>query len=233
MYKKIELLSKEDHLNTKFSKAKDLSFARELRFAPLGLSEIKKMSCDFPVVISGGEEQEFIGIMALGSKDNYLSDKGSDIDRYIPTMMKCYPFLMVSAKQEGEENKTFRGVAIDTGSDLMGEKCEFNIFEEENKLSVEAQQKMQMTQNYDLDRNNMKRLISELKVKDLLDKRDIEIKINDNESKKILSEFYVVNKERLNKLDDETLVKWYKMGWLCTIDAHINSIDNIKLLLKK
>ena len=75
-------------------------------------------------------------------------------------------------------------------------------------------------------------IIDELKKHNLLIKRSFDIKVKENESKTILSDFYVDDKEKLYKLDDKLLVNWAKKGWLHIIEAHIESIENITKLLR-
>ena len=88
-----------------------------------------------------------------------------------------------------------------------------------------------MVQNLDKDKANSTRLINELKKYNLLDKRSFEIKIEDGSTKSLLSDFFVVNKQRLYELDDETIVKWVKNGWLFVIESHMASISQINTLL--
>jgi hypothetical protein len=232
MYKKIELLSKELHKDLTIDKLDDFSYTKGLQFASLGLSEITKMSSRLPVLISGGEKQEFVVLMSIVNSDNYFVDWTPGTATYVPALIRAYPFVMVDAKEEGSD-KNFRAIGIDTHSTCIGEDKEFKLFEQDNVPSKYAQQKMQLIQNFDKDRANASKLIQALKQFNLLDKRNFDIKTQDGENKTILSDFYVVNKERLHKLEDAVLADFVRRGWMFAIESHIDSISEIEVLLSR
>jgi len=230
MFKKVELLSKSEHKDLGFNQVDNFSFAKDIRLVSVGLSEVSKLASLLPIIISGGNEQQFVVFSALSNQDNYFSTNRCK-DIYIPMSLRGYPFTMVDAYEENNNDRKFRAVAIDTGSEYVGEDKEHKIFEKEEKLSKFAQSKIQIIQNLEQDRLNAKRLIDELKKYDLLDKRSYEIKLEDGRSKSLLKDFYVVNKEKLLKLEKDILFKWIENGWFYTIESHINSINNINTLL--
>ena len=232
MYKKIELLSKTEHKNLTIDSLTNLDFSKELRLVTLGLSEVSKLSSVLPIIISGGEEQQFVVFSALSNQDNYFTAKRCE-DIYIPMSIKSYPFVMVDSHEEGNEERKFRAVAIDAKSDFVGKSKKYKLFVEDGKLGQFAQSKVSMVQNFDKDKANSQRLITVLKEHNLLDKRSFEIKIEDGSTKSLLSDFYVVNKSRLLELDDEIIIQWVKNGWLFIIESHMKSIENINTLLNQ
>jgi len=232
MYKKVELLSKSNHKGLTLNPLKSLEFAKDIKLVTLGLSEVSKLSSLLPIIISGGETQQFVAFSGLSNQQSYFSTSRCQ-DIYIPMLLRGYPFLMVDSMQEGNEEKKFRAVAIDTESEFVGTDKNYKLFEEDGKLTKFAQSKISMVQNLDKDKANSTRLMGALKQYDLLDKRSFEIKVEDGSTKSLLSEFYVVNKEKLYKLDDEIIVKFAKNGWLFTIESHVKSIENINTLLNQ
>ena len=232
MFKKVELLSRTNHKDLTIEPLTNLDFAKETRLVTLGLSEVPKLSSILPIIISGGDEQQFVVFSALSNQDSYFtSSKCKDI--YLPMALKSYPFTMVDSYEEGNEERKFRAVAIDVGSEFVGDNKKYKLFIENGRLDKFAHSKVQMVQNLDRDKANSKKLIDELKKYNLLDKRSFEIKIEDGSTKSLLSDFFVVNKQRLFELDDEILVKWAKNGSLFAIESHINSIEQINTLLKQ
>lgn len=232
MFKKVEMLSKVDHLDLMIDEIKDFSFAKELRYAPLGLSEITKVSSRLPVLISGGEDNQFVGLMAVGSGSNYFIDWKPGHATYVPMFLRGYPFLMIDAKEEGNDKK-LRAIGVDVESDYVGKSKAHKIFEKENLPSDFAQIKLRLIQNLEKDRINASKLLSELKKNNLLDKRSFDVKLENGETKSIISDFFVVNKERLYALSDEMLLDWLKKGWMYILETHINSIPQIEVLLSK
>jgi len=230
MFKKVELLSKSEHKNLGFNQVDNFDFAKEVGLISIGLSEVSRLASLLPIIISGGDEQQFVVFSALSNQDNYFSiNRCKDI--YVPMSLRGYPFTMVDAYEENNNDRKFRAVAIDVGSEYIGEDKEYKIFEKDGKLSKFAQSKIQIIQNLEQDRLNAKKLIDELKKYDLLDKRSYEIKLEDGKSKSLLKDFYVVNKDKLLKVEKEILFKWIENGWIYVIESHINSINNINTLL--
>jgi putative transposase len=233
MFKKVEMLNKKEHLGLKLDKIDSLEFTKELKFAPLGLSEISKVATRLPVLISGKDRKEFVVLMSVLDNDNYFVDWKPGHATHIPAFIRSYPFVMVDAKEENDDSKQFRAVALDIESPYVGEDKAINIFESENVPTKEAKHKMQIVQDLDLDRQNAHMLMMELEKNDLLDERSFDIKLKDGKSKKIVKDFWVVNKEKLYNLDDETISKWAKRGWIYIIESHIESINQIQVLLSK
>ena len=231
MYKKLELLNKKDHSKLSIDKIDNHWFAKELRYAPVGLSEIAKLSSKFPVIITGGEEQHFSVVLAIGNNDNYFSLQAKYEDRrFIPAFMRAYPFLMVEAKDETND-KVFRAVAVDVESLYVGQNKEIKLFEEDGSETENLKHAITLVQTLDKDRFAADDLIKTLKEHNLLDKRDITLKVDDNEAKTIVSDFYVVNKEKLYALEDALLLEWMRKGWIYLLEKHMESIENIDLLL--
>ncbi len=230
MFKKIELLSKKDHKNLSIDKIDNYWFAKELRYAPVGLSEIAKLSTKFPLIITGGDEQHFSVLLAIGNNDNYFSIQNRYEDRrFVPAFMRAYPFLMVEAN-DGKSDKKFRAVAVDVESLYVGEDKEIKFFSEDEQESELLKRSIGIVQTLDKDRFAADELVKTLNELDLLDKRDVTLKV-ESEAKTILSDFYVVNQERLYSLDDKLLLEWMKKGWIYLLENHMRSMENIDLLL--
>ena len=70
-----------------------------------------------------------------------------------------------------------------------------------------------------------------IKSNDLLIKKDLRININ-SEEKTILSEFYIIDIQKLVQLDDETVASWARKGWMGILDAHLKSIPNFEKILR-
>ena len=228
MYKDIELLSKKAPKDLKYDADKSYEFAKDLKLVTIGYNEVKRYSSLLPIIISGGNVQEFTLFCAFPWQENiFYKEKSKLID--IPLLLRAYPFLMVDAKEEGNEKKKFRAVAIDKTA--FGADKSIPLFEND-ELSSYTKQKIKLAEELDRNRFGAKLLIDELKKHNLLIKRSFDIKVKENESKTILSDFYVVDKEKLYKLDDKLLVNWAKKGWLHIIEAHIESIENITKLLR-
>ena len=230
MFNKIELLSKTDHQGLYFTTPGDYAYASSLRFAPLALGEIPRIARNLPVMISGGDDQEFVVLMSVSDNANFYSKYwkvGSGID--VPAFINHYPFTMVNAQQEGSD-RVMRAIGVDVESAAISDSGDFLVMGEDGEPSVEVKEKLKRVQRFDQERMASQQLVQELQKHELLDKRSIDVKVAD-ESKTLLKDFLVVNRSRLYDLPESLLVDWMKKGWIFAIESHIESIENVRLLL--
>ena len=230
MFDKIELLSKQEHQGLYFTAPDDFSYASSLRFAPLALSEVAGVARNLPVMISGGDEQEFVVLMSVSDDANFFAkywQMGSGID--VPAFIKHYPFTMVNAQQEGSD-RLMRAVGVDVESPAVSDSGDFLIMGEGGEPSPEVKEKLKRLQRFEQERVAAHQLVLELKKHELLDKRSIDVKIGE-ESKTLLKDFFVVNRSRIYELPASLIVEWVKRGWMFAIESHIQSIEHVQLLL--
>jgi len=218
MYKNLELLNKKKHKNLSFNS----SYAFSEKLVPITLKEFVRYN--LPIIISGGNTQEFMLMSALPWQENIFSSKDCNI-LPLPMIYKMYPFIYVNAKDENT-NKLYKAVAIDL--DGVSENGEIKIFENDD-LSKEAKKRVNIAQEFIRLKEIEKKMIEELKRYSLLDKREFAIRIK-NENKTILKDFFVVNRERLYSLNERILKEWEERNWIFLIEYHINSINNIENL---
>jgi len=219
MFKKLVLLSKKAHKELSFAKDEKLEFAKDLKLIPLGLDEVLDFTGLLPVII---KDNEFVVVSGLPWTDSVFYNN-ENIFLKTPLILQAYPFLMVNAK-EGDKN--VKAVGIDEEALKDGIKI-FN----DNDLSEISKQKIKIAELFDKEKEKVKLLIQDLKKYDLLEKRNFEVKLEEK-SKPLLSDFYVVNREKLLKLDQEILDKWLKNGVLFLLESHMNSIKKITNLFK-
>lgn len=221
MYKNIEILDKKKHAKIKFDKIDTLEVAKNIGIVPIGVDEVMDMSTYAPVLISAAEEKEFIACTGI-SKDVTIYNK---TNIYIPRFIQGYPFLSVNVKNEKGENNTI--IAIDINKNFVGKNKTHTIFNKNEELEKDTAAKIDIIRKLNSQREISRTIIAALEEKRLLLKRDFKIKTADEE-KTILNEFYIVDREKLMKLDDETLALWARKGWIGVIDAHIKSIGNFQ-----
>ena len=225
MYKNIKILRKNETLNKKFSKADVKAKLEVSKLVPLGVGEVFEYASILPVIISGGNNNEFVLFPGLSHEKNIFTEC-----KYIkePKFLSNYPFLMLQAKNE--KNEDISVIGFDDNEDYIGENKDFLIFEEDKELSISAKKLIDDVKILHTQRELSRKLISELKEKDLLVKQTFNINI-DGEIKPILSDYYIINRQKLLEIDDITLSLWAKKGWIGIIDAHLNSIKNFQSLV--
>ena len=224
MYKNIKILDKEKFKNVKFDEVNNVEVAKNIGLIPLGFTEIWHASHHCPIIISAGENAEFLSFTGI-TKEITIFNKD---EVYLPAFVRSYPFLNVEIK--GENEKINSVIAIDENVDFVGKNKQFFIIDKEKNITKEANSKIELVRELNRQREISKKIIAELKAHDLLVKKDLKVVVDNNE-RMILDEFYIINIEKLTKLDDAILALWARKGWMGIFDAHIKSLNNFQKVL--
>jgi len=143
--------------------------------------------------------------------------------------IRTYPFLNVMAKNEKDELVPV--VAIDKNKEFVSEEAENQIFDKDGELEDIAKRKVELLRELNRQRDIAKKIINEFREHDLLVEKDFKVRFKDEE-KTILNKFFIIDREKVNSLDDEVLVTWAKKGWISLIDCHIKSLGNFQKVLE-
>jgi len=225
MYKNIEILDKEKSKGLKFDDVNVALVGKNVGLIPLGFSEVWHASHNSAVIISAGEQAEFLALTGITTQISIFNKP----DVYLPAFIRSYPFLNIEVKDDkGTLNSV---IAIDKNSEVVGKNRAHAIIQKDKSLSKEANAKVELVRELNRQRDVSKKIIAELKSHDLLIKKDLKVNVN-NEEKIILDEFYIINIEKLVKLDDATLATWARKGWIGIFDAHIKSLNNFQKVLQ-
>jgi hypothetical protein len=225
MYKNIEILDKEKSKGLKFDDANLTLVGKNVGLIPLGFSEVWHASHHSAVVISAGDNAEFLAFTGITTEISIFNKP----DVYLPAFIRSYPFLNIEVKDDkGALNSV---IAFDNNKEFVGKNKAHAMIEKDKSLSKEANTKVELVRELNRQRDVSKKIIAELKSHDLLVKKDLKVNVN-NEEKTILDEFYVINIEKLVKLDDATLASWARKGWIGIFDAHIKSLNNFQKVLQ-
>lgn len=223
MFEKIEVLDKAKHKNTNFDEVAHQEVAKHIGSIPLGFSEVIEMAPFCPIIISGKKEHlEFVAFTGINQNISIYLDEVP----YIPNYVKTYPFLNAVLIDKKGARKDVIGVVQ---SESVGKEKQYPIFEK-GELTPLAQEKIDTIRKLNLQRDISKRIIKELEKYELLEKKDFKVGY-DGETKVILEEFYIVNREKLFKLPDGIVVLWAKKGWLTLFDIHLKSINNFQKVI--
>lgn len=224
MYKNIEILDKKKHEKKSFETISAIDVAKASSYIPLGANEVLDMAAFAPVVITS-KDGEFATYTGINSEVNIFNSQNV----YMPTFVKTYPFLNIVVKDKNEKLNNVIGIDI---SKYVSNNKKNKIFSKDKSLEELAQKKIQAVRDLNIQRDISKKIVLELSKNDLLEKKDFKIIIKDKEHT-LLKEFYVINREKLVKLDDSTLATWARKGWMSLIDAHIKSIANFQKVIQK
>jgi len=226
MYKKLELLSKEKHSNLKINSLTNLLFAKNMASIPVLISETEKIGGTFPIVFTGDESPSLIAITGLANDNLAINEEGKWISSYVPAVFRKHPFTYVNVKENTEQ----KAVAIDIEAQNISEKEGSALFDENKEQTQLLKDTIQFLTSYEQESMKTKSLAKIIADANILEDR--EISVGEGEEKKVLVKgFKVVDKEKLNALDDATLASWVRNGIITFINLHIKSLDNMQNLM--
>ena len=226
MYKKLELLSKEKHSNLKIQSLTNLLFAKNMASIPVLMSEAEKIAATFPIVFTAEENPSIIAITGLGNDNLAINQDGKWIASYVPAVYRKYPFTYVNVKDNSEQ----KAVAIDVEGDNISLEEGSALFDENKEQTQLLKDTIQFLTSYEQESMKTKGLAKIIADANILDDR--EISIGEGAEKQVLVKgFKVVDREKLNALDDATLALWVRNGIISFINLHIKSLDNMQNLM--
>lgn len=225
MFKKIEALDKVKHKNMRFDEINLQEIAKHMGSIPLGFSEVIEMGYFCPVIISGDPSNlEFVAFSGVNSQISIFLKEG----QYIPMYIQAYPFLnAVLVDKKGIRKDV---IGIDMESDFINKDGENSVFEK-GELTKITQDKINLIRQLNRERDISKKIVRELQRYSLLIEKDFKV-IFEETTKIVLENFYIVDREKLIKLDDSVIALWAKKGWTTLIDIHLKSIGNFEKIVR-
>ncbi|WP_458699911.1 SapC family protein [Sulfurospirillum sp. 1307] len=227
MYNKLVVLDKEKHKSLKVTPLENLNFAKDLKFIPILANEIAMVSEIFPVVFTSDEIPSLVALTSLGKENLAINDEGKYISRYVPAFLRKYPFSLANTKEDSEQ----KVILIDEEASNVSKSKGKQLFNKEGEQTEVLKNAINFLTDYEKQNLNTQAVIKAIKDSGILEDR--EISVGEGEEKKVLiNGFQVVNKDKLNALDDETLALWVRKGIITFIDKHLESLSKIEILFK-
>lgn len=225
MYKNLVVLDKQQHKELKMSPLENLFFAKEVTTIPLLATEVPSVGNAFPVVFSGTENPALVAIVALGNESFAVNEEGKWTTPYIPSHIRKYPFTLANSN----DNPDKKIILIDESSPLLSKSKGRQLFKKSGDISEILSKTLNFLKTHEEQMEITLNVTKAIYDADILEER--EISVGEGTDKKILVKgFKVVNRDKLNKLDDVILAEWSRKGILQMIDAHIQSLEKIQTL---
>lgn len=223
-------LNREGHKDLRIKPIDSAAFAAKTHSVPLTVPEFGPAARDFPILFGGNSVDEAGPLAMLGLKqsENVFVDADGRWERgaYIPAFVRRYPFILAE-KPEGAEGDDFTvfldedypGFGTESGDRLFNEDgSDTDVLKNAVKFLGEFQEHVKRTQAFT-------RRLREL---DLLEERTIQIK--DGDRNMVINGLFVVNEEKLRKLDEKAAMELLADGSMGWIYAHLLSLANIDRL---
>lgn len=210
--------------------ARDMSRMKALNSFFVTVGEFAEACKDYPVVwVSAGQGADGkpqvapLAIFGLGANQNLCIDNDLWRVRYVPAMLRCFPFAM--ARTSPTEmvlcvDESWVGLKPDEGEPL------FDGNGEPTELTKSVNQQLQELE-VDVERT---RLVGEkLMALGLLREMRFDATLPDGEKRKVEG-FFTIDEDKLGKLSDGEMLDLARGGVLGLIHAHQISLSNMNRL---
>ncbi len=221
----------DKHAKSGLSKEINYKFAKDTNSAPVNIQEFGLIAKHYPIVFTPDEVSSPVAVLGLeNSKNLYVNNKGEwEKDTYIPAYARRYPFAFTGT------NDSQLVLCIDEASDrykASANKDDDKFFS--NKEQTEfTKSALQYCADYHRDQKITLQFTQALKDKGLLVTRQITATVPGRKEPVVLGGFSVIDEEKLAQLDEQTIVKWFRNGFLALINFHFLSSSNWQNLVSR
>lgn len=219
MFKNTQILDSKKHSDLKIVPTTTYSHAKEMLFSPIAQDEFFLASKDYMIAFKGNDKQ-IMPVVILGSDKNIMIDENENWaeKKYVPKVVRTYPFG-VTVLEDGKKL-----IVVDEDAKSIS-KVEGNaLFDSEEKANESTQKVIDfVTQSY-ASLETASTYFSKLLEHKILDL--VEMTLEKGEEKSSLGQFFIVNEQRLNKLNSREYKKLGNSGMLNFIYLHLNSLSN-------
>ncbi|GLQ49504.1 SapC family protein [Dyella flava] len=220
-------LNRTAHKDLRIKGLQNLKFAHGVHSVPLTCTEFPVTARDIPILFAGSDIASAGPMALLGLRQNenlFLDTDGQWAQGvYIPAFVRRYPFVLAEKPpgSEGDDFTVFLDEAYEGFSDQEGER----LFQEDGSESDMLKNAVNFLGEFQQHVARTKQFMEDLKKYDLLEPRNVRLERNGNVLN--LNGLYVVNEEKLRKIDAETTHRFLNDGTLAWIYAHLLSLSNI------
>ena len=220
-------LNRTAHKDLRIKGLQNLKFAHGVHSVPLTCTEFPVAARDIPILFAGSDIASAGPMALLGLRQNenlFLDTDGQWAQGvYIPAFVRRYPFVLAEKPpgSEGDDFTVFLDEAYEGFSDQEGER----LFQEDGSESDMLKNAVSFLGEFQQHVARTKQFMEDLKKYDLLEPRNVRLERNGNVVN--LNGLYVVNEEKLRKIDAETAHRFLSDGTLAWIYAHLLSLQNI------
>lgn len=228
IYQRFVALNKDKHHNHKLKLISDLSFTSDLQTVPLLPTEFMEAAKEYPIVFvkqgQGKADVQSVLLLGLTNGENlFVTADGTWKARYIPAFIRRYPFILA---QTGQDQLT---VCVDSEFPGFNETEGTPLFNEHGETDF-LKNMIQFVTDFHRDAQLTNAFAAKLQALDLLDEKNLKAELNDGREF-LVNGFFVINEEKLHKLDATKVHELFSTGELALIYAHLISLSNLNRLI--
>lgn len=225
-------LNNVQHKGVKIVSRSNFSDVANKNSMSLTAEEIAAAASSFPTVLIKDANTATFHCVALfgfeAGQNLFCIDGASRWEGlYIPMAIQRAPF---SLGPDPEQDKTLM-LYLDEGSEQISQHSGSALYEENGVETAFLKSVTKQMSDYFNAELVTQKFVSTLLEKDLV--KEIELLIQfDSERTKRIKGLYTINEEKLNELDEETVVAFFKQNFFVPIYAMLNSITQLNRLFR-
>lgn len=227
-YRQVVPVDKNRHRDVSIAPVTDLTFAAATNSVIVLAAEFSKACREYPLVFVADQGSYFPAVV-LGLQDGqnlFINKQGAWLAAYIPAYVRRYPFI--PALQEGRVDYL---VCIDElfagfNREGRGER----LFQEDGGQSAALTRSLSFLQEFQLQHQRTLDFCAVMLQHDLLEPMQADV-VMATGKKLQLNGFFVLSRQKMAALPDETISSLYRQGYLELALAHLLSLENFERLV--
>jgi hypothetical protein len=219
-------ISRELHGNMKLRPLTSFAFAADLPAVRVLAAELVQAQANLPLAFIK-EDGNFIlcALLGLGERENlFVADDGRWLGRYIPAMLRRYPFVL---GRGGAEQKDLVLLVEDS---MLSEHEGEALFDLENQdIQGPLKRGLELLISIETEAAKTAELIASLAGYGVLEPLPLQVNIG-NAAPAEIGGIYSISEAKLNALPDEALVKLHRSGAIALAYGQIYSLGQLTVL---
>lgn len=223
-------LNAERHAKAGITPSEDYSFAADTNSIIINAIEFFEAVKHYPIVFTQSDNIVPAVVVGLEQKNAFIGKDGKwEAGKYIPAYVRKYPFVFMDLPDTkqlmlciDESSKAFKA---EGGKDTLP-------LYKDGEASDLSKSALEFCSAYHGQSEMTRRLCEDLKKADLFMPSRTDAKTGSGREI-MLQGFQMIDEKKLNELPQETIVDFFKKGWLPFIYASLISSSNWRNLLEK
>ena len=232
-------LNRTEHKDLRLKGVPNMKFAMNAHSVPLTGVEFGVAARDLMIVFAGTDLESAGPVAMLGLRQNenlYVDAEGLWApNTYVPAFVRRYLFILAE-KPEGQEGDDFT-VFLDEHYEGFNASEGERLFKEDGTDTEMLARAVSFLGDFQQNVGRTKWFMEQLRKHDLLEPRNMRLQKDGDDGKEgksiNLNGLFVVNEDKLRKLDEKTTHEFVREGVFGWIYAHLLSLANVDRLAQR
>lgn len=203
-------------------------FAAKVNSVPLTAVEMPRAAREYTIVFAGADDVTPIAVLGVEGNENVYVEDGTWNADYVPAFVRRYPFVFSRNEEAQQFNLCVDESWIGCNYQGRGER----LFDESGERTPYLSEMLSFLENYQANFNRTKAYCRNLKELGLLEPMKADFTLPDG-TKKSLTGFMAVNRDKLKGLAPEKLSELVQSDELELTYYHLLSMNNFALMINR